>query len=154
MNHVHPLMGLFLLLFKLTSFLEIWRTLRPWWAIRNIVIQVCIEFLSWAWPSHKSDWRTKKIGLWLFQEFSFWMPAFLRRLYSLYSLYCQTLLKRAWVLSTMGVLAYCKILSAWLHSVNIKDQRHSKHRYKSSFKWLIVCSLSMYEFEELSGFIN
>ena len=54
-------------------------------------------------------------------------------------------------MGTMGALAYCKILSAWLRPVN-KDQRHSKHhRYKSSFRSMISSILSMYEFEELSG---
>lgn len=55
-------------------------------------------------------------------------------------------------MTTIGVPAYCKILSAWLRPVNIKDQRHSKHDcYKSSFRSLIISVLSMYEYEELSG---
>lgn len=53
---------------------------------------------------------------------------------------------------TIGVAAYCKILSAWLRPVNIKDQRRSKHDcYKSSFRLLIISVLSMYDYEELSG---
>ena len=54
-------------------------------------------------------------------------------------------------MNTMGVLAYCKILSAWLRPVNTKDQRHSKHHLYNCFFRSLIISISSYECEKLSG---